>query len=176
MIAPTNDMRMIAIKKDSGEPLVEVNAAAPTDPVTGTPSPRTQGSRARCCGQDGRRQGTDHPGREHRRLARHPQLGRRLEVGTGKLAWRTFTIPAPGERDRDVEGQSQCLARRRGGVRQTASYDPATTSLSRHRRCLPELRSAVPPPGDNLYTASTIALDADTGKIVWYFQTPNGID
>ena len=29
-------------------------------------------------------------------------------------------------------------------------------------------------PGDNLFTASTIALDADTGKIVWYFQeTPN---
>ena len=29
-------------------------------------------------------------------------------------------------------------------------------------------------PGDNLFTASTIALDADTGKIAWYFQeTPN---
>ena len=29
-------------------------------------------------------------------------------------------------------------------------------------------------PGDNLFTASTIALDADTGKITWYFQeTPN---
>jgi hypothetical protein len=29
-------------------------------------------------------------------------------------------------------------------------------------------------PGDNLYTDSTIALDADTGKIKWHFQhTPN---
>jgi len=25
-------------------------------------------------------------------------------------------------------------------------------------------------PGDNLYTNSTIAIDADTGKIVWSFQ------
>ena len=36
-------------------------------------------------------------------------------------------------------------------------------------------------PGDNLYTNSTLAIDADTGKIIWYFQlemnepeTPDG--
>ena len=57
---------------------------------------------------------------------------------------------------------------------QTASYDPATNLLyygtgDAFPTFDPEYR-----PGDNLYTASTIALDADTGKIVWYFQeTPN---
>ena len=43
VIVSTNDMRLIAIKKDSGELAWEVNATAPTDPATGTPSPRTQG-------------------------------------------------------------------------------------------------------------------------------------
>src|SRR5262249_37874805 len=61
-----------------------------------------------------------------------------------------------------------------GGVWQTASYDPATNLVfygtgDAFPSFDPEFR-----PGDNLFTASTIALDADTGKIVWYFQeTPN---
>ncbi len=53
---------------------------------------------------------------------------------------------------------------------QTASYDPATNLLylgtgDAFPSFDPQFR-----PGDNLFTASTIALDADTGKIVWYFQ------
>jgi alcohol dehydrogenase (cytochrome c) len=39
----TNDMRMIALNRDSGEVVWEVNALAPTDPATGTPSSKTQG-------------------------------------------------------------------------------------------------------------------------------------
>ena len=27
-----------------------------------------------------------------------------------------------------------------------------------------------PRPGDNLYTASVVALDADTGKLKWHYQ------
>ena len=41
-----------------------------------------------------------------------------LDAKTGKLVWRKFTIPAPGEtRQRDLEGQEQRLAdRRRRGL------------------------------------------------------------
>src|SRR5205823_8834095 len=39
----TNDMRMIAINRDNGELAWEVDAKAPTDPATGTPSEKTQG-------------------------------------------------------------------------------------------------------------------------------------
>ena len=75
----TNDMRMIAINKDSGEVAWEVNAAAPTDPATGTPSPKTQGfTGAPLAIKTKRRQGARAAGREHRRPARHPQLDRRL--------------------------------------------------------------------------------------------------
>jgi alcohol dehydrogenase (cytochrome c) len=59
-------------------------------------------------------------------------------------------------------------------VWQSGSYDPATNLLyygtgDAYPSFDPEFR-----PGDNLFTASTIALDADTGKLTWYFQeTPN---
>jgi len=92
----TNDMRMIALNADSGEVVWEVNAAAPTDPATGTPSPKTQGFTGAPLtiktrgGKELVLQGESTGG----------QLGTRSWIGawdvnTGQLAWRTFTIPAP---------------------------------------------------------------------------------
>jgi alcohol dehydrogenase (cytochrome c) len=172
----TNDVRMIALNRDSGEVVWETQATAPTDPVTGTPSPKTQTFTAAplamktAGGKELVVQGESSGG----------QLGTRSWVGawdvhTGKLAWRTFTIPAPGEPGSETWKDNHNAWRVGGaGVWQTASYDPATNLLyygtgDAFPTHDPEFR-----PGDNLYTASTIALDADTGKIVWYFQeTPN---
>src|SRR5499433_707818 len=171
----TNDMRMIALNKDSGEVVWEVNAAAPTDPATGTPS-KTQGFTAAPLaiktrgGKELVLQGESTGG----------QLGTRSWVGawdvnTGQLAWRTFTIPAPGEPGSETwKDKHNAWRVGGGGVWQTASYDPATNLVfygtgDAFPSFDPEFR-----PGDNLFTASTIALDADTGKIVWFFQeTPN---
>jgi alcohol dehydrogenase (cytochrome c) len=172
----TNDMRMIAINRDTGELAWEVKAAAPTDPVTGTPSPKTQGFTAAPLaiktkgGKELVLQGESTGG----------QLGTRswigaFDINTGQLVWRTFTIPAPGEPGSETWKDNHNAWRvGGGGVWQTASYDPATNLLyygtgDAFPSFDPEFR-----PGDNLFTASTIALDADTGKIVWYFQeTPN---
>ncbi len=172
----TNDMRMVAINRDTGEVAWEVQASAPTDPKTGTPSQKTQGFTAAPLaiktkgGKELVLQGESTGG----------QLGTRSWIGawdvnTGQLAWRTFTIPAPGEPGSETWKDSHNAWRvGGGGVWQTASYDPATNLLyygtgDAFPSFDPEFR-----PGDNLFTASTIALDADTGKIVWYFQeTPN---
>jgi alcohol dehydrogenase (cytochrome c) len=172
----TNDMRMIAVNRDTGEVAWEVQARAPTDPVTGTPSPKTQGFTAAPLaiktkgGKELVLQGESTGG----------QLGTRSWIGawdvnTGQLAWRTFTIPAPGEPGSETWKDNHNAWRvGGGGVWQTASYDPSTNLLyygtgDAFPSFDPEFR-----PGDNLFTASTIALDADTGKIVWYFQeTPN---
>ena len=172
----TNDVRMIALNRDSGEVVWETQATAPTDPATGTPSPRTQTFTAAplaiktAGGKELVVQGESSGG----------QLGTRSWVGawdvnTGQLAWRTFTIPAPGEPGSETWKDTHNAWRvGGGGVWQTASYDPATNLLyygtgDAFPTHDPEFR-----PGDNLFTASTIALDADTGKIVWYFQeTPN---
>src|ERR1043166_912532 len=176
VFVPTNDMRMIALNRDSGEVLWEVNAAAPPDPATGTPSPKTQGFTAAPLalktkgGKELVLQGESTGG----------QLGTRSWVGawdvnTGQLAWRTFTIPAPGEPGSETWKDNHNAWRVGGaGVWQTASYDPDTNLVyygtgDAFPTVDPEFR-----PGDNLYSASTIALDADTGKIVWYFQeVPN---
>ena len=172
----TNDTRIIALNRDSGEVIWETQATAPTDPETGTPSPKTQTFTAAplaiktAGGKELVVQGESSGG----------QLGTRSWVGawevqSGKLAWRTFTIPAPGEPGSETWKDSHNAWRvGGGGVWQTASYDPATNLLyygtgDAFPSFDPEFR-----PGDNLFTASTIALDADTGKIVWYFQeTPN---
>jgi alcohol dehydrogenase (cytochrome c) len=172
----TNDMRMIALNRDSGEVAWEVSALAPTDPATGTPSSKTQGITAAPLtvktrgGKELVLQGESSGG----------QLGTRSWVGawdvnSGQLAWRTFTIPAPGEPGSETwKDKHNAWRIGGGGVWQTASYDPATNLVfygtgDAFPSFDPEFR-----PGDNLFTASTIALDADTGKIVWYFQeTPN---
>jgi alcohol dehydrogenase (cytochrome c) len=172
----TNDMRMIAINRDSGELAWEVQARAPTDPVTGTPSAKTQGLTAAplalktAGGKELILQGESSGG----------QLGTRswiaaFDANTGALVWRTFTIPAPGEPGSETWKDNHNAWRvGGGGVWQTASYDPATNLVfygtgDAFPSFDPEFR-----PGDNLFTASTLALDADTGKIVWYFQeTPN---
>src|SRR5947209_10550175 len=171
----TYDARVIALNRDSGEVIWEVQAAAPTDPVTGTPSkvqafdaaPLTVKTRG---GKELVLSGESTGG----------SMGTRSWVGawdvnTGQLAWRTFTIPAPGEPGSETWKDSHNAWRIGGAsVWQTGSFDPATNLVyygtgDAFPTFDPEFR-----PGDNLYTASTVAFDADTGKIVWYFQeTPN---
>jgi alcohol dehydrogenase (cytochrome c) len=175
LFVTTYDARVIALNRDSGEVVWEVQAAAPTDSVTGTPSkvqgfsaaPLTLKTRA---GKELVLAGESTGG----------SMGTRSWVGawdvnTGQLAWRTFTIPAPGEPGSETWKDNHNAWRIGGAsVWQTASFDPATNLVyygtgDAFPTFDPEFR-----PGDNLYTASTIAFDADTGKIAWYFQeTPN---
>jgi alcohol dehydrogenase (cytochrome c) len=171
----TYDARVIALDRDSGEVAWEVQGSAPQDPVTGTPS-KVQGFSAAPLAVRTR------GGRELVLAGESTggSMGTRSWIGawdvnTGQLAWRTFTIPAPGESGHETWKDNHNAWRIGGAsVWQTASYDPATNLVyygtgDAFPTFDPEFR-----PGDNLYTASTLALDADTGKIVWFFQeTPN---
>jgi alcohol dehydrogenase (cytochrome c) len=171
----TYDARVIALDRDSGAVIWETQAAAPTDPATGTPS-KVQGFSGAPLAVKTR------GGRELVLVGESTggSMGTRSWVGawdvnTGQLAWRTFTIPAPGEPGSETWKDSHNAWRIGGAsVWQTGSFDPATNLLyygtgDAFPTFDPEFR-----PGDNLYTASTIAFDADTGKIVWAFQeTPN---
>jgi alcohol dehydrogenase (cytochrome c) len=171
----TYDARLIALNRDSGEVVWEVNAAAPTDPATGTPS-KVQGFSGAPLALKTR------GGKELVLIGESTggSMGTRswagaFDVNTGQLVWRTFTIPAPGEPGSET-WKDKHNAWRIGGasVWQTASFDPDTNLAyygtgDAFPTYDPEFR-----PGDNLYTASTLAFDADTGKIAWYFQeTPN---
>ena len=95
------------------------------------------------------------------------------DVKTGKELWRFKTIPEPGEFGNDTWG-GDSWKHGAGSVWLTGSYDPelnltywgvgnAGPDWNPHMR-----------PGDNLFTSSVVALDADTGKRKWHFQfTPN---
>ena len=171
----TYDARVIALDRDSGEVAWEVQGAAPQDPATGTPS-KVQGFSAAPLAVKTR------GGRELVLAGESTggSMGTRSWIGawdvnTGQLAWRTFTIPAPGEAGHETWKDNHNAWRIGGAsVWQTASFDPTTNLVyygtgDAFPTFDPEFR-----PGDNLYTASTLALDADTGKIVWFFQeTPN---
>lgn len=91
----------------------------------------------------------------------------------GKRLWRFYTIPEPGEPGGDTWPAGH-YERGGGPTWITGSYDPDLNLVywgvgnpnpdfyGSNRR------------GDNLYTASVIAIDPDTGRLRWHFQyTPH---
>jgi alcohol dehydrogenase (cytochrome c) len=94
---------------------------------------------------------------------------------TGKLKWRFWTIPAPGEfGSSSWPGDSYLHA---GGTTwMPGTYDPKLntvywTTSNASPDFLGDSR-----PGDDLYTACVVALNADTGELKWYFQfTPHDL-
>ncbi len=97
------------------------------------------------------------------------------DVITGKLVWRFWTIPAPGEFGSESwPGDSYLHG---GGTAwMPGTYDPETNTLFwGTSNPGPDFEGSVRP-GDNLYTDCVVALDPDTGKLKWYFQfTPHDL-
>jgi alcohol dehydrogenase (cytochrome c) len=91
------------------------------------------------------------------------------DVKTGKEVWRFHTVPGPGEPGNETWAGDSWM---HGGapIWVTGSYDPETN--------LTFWGTGNPGPdwdgrarlGDNLYSCSVIALDADTGKLKWHYQ------
>ena len=96
------------------------------------------------------------------------------DAQTGKELWKTYMVPAPGEPGSETwpKGGEQWKT---GGasVWVTANYDPATNlsfwGTGNGGPWVGDQR-----PGDNLYVASTVALDVTTGQIKGHMQySPN---
>ena len=94
---------------------------------------------------------------------------------TGEELWRRRTIPAPGEPGDETWGGVPFEERRHVGAWMVPSYDPALNLLY--------IGTSVTSPAPkfliggadlrHLYHNSTLALDADTGEIAWYYQHLN---
>src|SRR5579862_913201 len=98
-----------------------------------------------------------------------------LDAATGKLAWRKYVIPAPGEPGSETWKDKNNAWQTGGGAMWiTGSYDPATNQV------LWGTGNPVPwsdpyyRPGNNLYTDSLISWDPDTGRMNWYHQYTAG--
>jgi alcohol dehydrogenase (cytochrome c) len=91
------------------------------------------------------------------------------DVKTGKEDWRFNTIPGPGEPGHETwSGDSW----KTGGasVWVTGSYDPALNLTYWGIGNAGPDYNGDERKGDNLYSSSVVALDADTGKIKWHYQ------
>jgi len=105
------------------------------------------------------------------------------DIHTGKQVWRFFTVP--GNPDKPFEHEELEEAAKTwdpkslwqvglgGTVWDGMAYDPklnllyvGTGNAAPYPR---KLRS--PSGGDNLYLASILAINPDTGRLVWYYQT-----
>jgi len=103
-----------------------------------------------------------------------------LDAETGAEAWRFRTIPLPNEPGGNTWNGLATEKRTGGSVWVTGSYDPDLNLV--YFGAAPTydtgpLRIRSTQPGitnDALYTDSTMAINPDTGKLVWYFQhVPN---
>ncbi len=103
-----------------------------------------------------------------------------LDQATGKEVWRTYTVPLPGEKNGDTwKGDS---AKYGGAVAwNVGSYDPKL-NLVYYGTSNPSPWTAAVRGNDssdigkfsNLYSASVVALNPETGNIVWHYQfTPH---
>jgi alcohol dehydrogenase (cytochrome c) len=97
------------------------------------------------------------------------------DVATGKLKWRFWTIPAPGEfGSSSWPGESYLHG---GGTTwMPGTYDPELNTLYWTTSNPAPDFAGDSRPGDDLYTDSVLAIDVDTGKLKWYFQfTPHDL-
>ncbi|MCC0025045.1 MAG: PQQ-binding-like beta-propeller repeat protein [Hyphomicrobiaceae bacterium] len=102
-----------------------------------------------------------------------------LNADTGEELWRFYTVPEPGMPGSetwkcDEAGNPDCWKTGGGAAWVAGAFDPDTNTIywgtgNPVPMYDPEFR-----PGDNLYTNSTVALDADTGELKWHFQYTPG--
>ena len=98
-----------------------------------------------------------------------------LDAATGKLLWRKYTIPAPGEPGSETwKDKNNAWQTGGGAVWVTGTYDPDTNQTLWGVGNPVPMMDARARPGDNLFTNSVISWDPDNGKMNWYFQYTPG--
>lgn len=90
---------------------------------------------------------------------------------TGEERWRTSTIARPGEPGGDTWGDLPLRFRAGSDSWIAGSYDPeANLVYYGTAQAKPWARAVRGTDGDALYTNSTLALNPDSGEMVWYYQ------
>ena len=94
-----------------------------------------------------------------------------LDINSGREAWRFYTIPSPGEPGSETwAGDSWKVGG--AGVWSTGSFD-SELNLTYWGIGNPD-GDIASRTGDNLYSNSVVALDADSGRLKWSYQfTPS---
>jgi len=172
VLSATFDGRLTALDARTGTRLWEVNTVDRKFPYTITGAPRIVKGRV-LIGNGG------------------AEFGVRgyvsaYDISSGKLAWRFYTVPRDSEGPFERPELSTAVKtwdrsttdwhdRGGGTVWDSMAYDPALDLVYVGTGNAP-WTGAVPNPGegDKLYTACVLALNPDTGKLVWYYQETPG--
>jgi quinohemoprotein ethanol dehydrogenase len=171
IFAPIIDGRLAALNALTGKPLWEVRLAYTQNWYAVTMAPRIAGNKVVIGVAGG-----DHPIRGFIDA---------YEISTGKRAWRFYTVP--GDPSKGFEDEAQRTAAKTwggdwwkmgggGSVWDGMAYDSETnTVFAGTGNAEPWVEKFRGAKGlDNLYTCSIVALDANTGKLKWHYQTvPN---
>jgi len=171
IVQTTGDARILALNKQSGELLWEVGNQEPVgEPNTAEmierrTFPGVEQVYPTASGRDILTVGMSGPGVGY--MAAY-------DPNDGQLIWRTYTIPQPGEPNFGTWPGETWRSGAAAPWGAAPAYDPETNLLlfgtgEPSPVYDPEYR-----PGDNLYSVSTLALNADTGELAWFFQeVPN---
>jgi len=94
-----------------------------------------------------------------------------VDPETGKIQWRWYTTPAPGEPGSETWPKDSDSILHGGGMPwMTGTYDPELNLTYWGIGNPNPVLAGAGRLGHNLYTCSIVALNPDTGKLSWYFQ------
>ncbi|MGH9325360.1 MAG: acido-empty-quinoprotein group A [Terriglobia bacterium] len=89
----------------------------------------------------------------------------------GKLLWRWNSVPKPGQPAAKTWPNTEIMDHGGGTTWLTGTYDPELNLIYWGTGNPHPVLSGPVRPGANLYTCTIVALNPDTGKLVWYFQS-----
>jgi alcohol dehydrogenase (cytochrome c) len=90
---------------------------------------------------------------------------------TGRLEWRWDALPKPGQPGSETWPAHSDAIQHGGGMTWiTGTYDPSLNLVYWGTANPNPVLDGSTRQGDNLYTCSIVALNPDTGRLVWHFQ------
>ena len=99
-----------------------------------------------------------------------PNFAEARDPETGELQWHFWTTAHKGDPGFKTWPNENAVEHGGGGVWYPSTYDPELNLLYIPTGNANPVMAGQSREGDNLYTASVVALNPDTGKMVWYFQ------
>jgi PQQ-dependent dehydrogenase (methanol/ethanol family) len=169
IFVPVNDGRLVALDALNGQVKWEARVAYPQDWYSLTIAPRIAGNKVVIGVAGG-----DRPTRG---------FFDAYDIVTGKRVWRFYTVP--GDPSKGFEDETQRAAAKTwtgdwwkfgggGAVWDGMAYDAETNTVfagTGNAEPWPEKFRGGDKHLDNLYTCSIVAVDGNTGKLKWHFQT-----
>ncbi|HET7418547.1 MAG TPA: PQQ-binding-like beta-propeller repeat protein [Solirubrobacterales bacterium] len=93
-----------------------------------------------------------------------------VDAKSGKVEWKFWTIPGPGETGHETWEGGDSWKKGGAPIWNTPAVDPELNMLYFSTgNASPDLNGSGRP-GENLFAASIVAIDATTGKYKWHFQ------